>query len=131
MTDGEARELVAELEAEHRAKVAELERELAAAQAREKALRDRLEAIHWHRPLGTRCSTYQTEIEVMAQNALSIPHDDTTLREMIEAAKMEEREGCADACDEQSSVGPVCNELDAAHDRAVRLCVQAIRARKG
>lgn len=73
-----------------RARVVELERELAAAQAMESKRREAIAEAH-------DCSIDDDHraARSILMHTLAIPADDSTLREMIEAARAEERERIA------------------------------------
>lgn len=61
--------------------------------------------------------------ENLLREALALPQDGTALRGMIEAAKTEEREACARACENHTRT-PETNGIE------LTLCAAAIRARK-
>lgn len=112
-----------------RARVAVLEQELAAAQARTIRMVELMRTLEdgdWNVEL------FQ-ELCALANAAMS---DDAILREMIEAARVEEREVCAALCLAQQNMEVLAHpaRLEIAYDTAnvmAQKCAAAIRARKG
>lgn len=80
------------------AKVALLMTQLAESQAREAEMRDAIEFMSLYAPVGS--------LTHRAQQALLLPSDDSALRERIEAAKVEEREMCAQLCEQWNATHP-------------------------
>lgn len=105
----------------------EAREELAAVQARAVRMVELMRKLRepdWHLES---IREFQRELRALEDAALS---DDTALREMLEAARMEEREGCALACTSEyvDALGTGCAE-DFAYNNALDHAAEAIRAR--